>query len=311
MASYEEKDWEELAQMSAIANFDILELNLSCNHGMPDKGMGRACSDVPEVVEDIVRWVKRHFKAPVFVKLSPNSTITEQIAEATMRAGGAGVTATNTMYSFMDPEPDMNPYPGVGPKKETFFGGACGSVLRPIALRVATNIAADPSLNHVEMMATGGIINAQHALAYAKFGRCSVFQIASAVQEQDFSIIQDLNTGLRALLYLTKRDDLIKKGWKGQSPPVHAVQQIRNIKNNFNLWGEGEKPTKVNIKDVPTLKDVRGKGASHIEHITSMSKEQKFPVISDDLCVNCGKCYMTCLDSGYQAITFDSKTHKP
>jgi dihydropyrimidine dehydrogenase (NADP+) len=76
MAAYNEKDWEDLAKMSAIANFDILELNLSCNHGMPDKGMGRACSDVPEVVEEIVIWVRRHFKKPVFVKLSPNSTIT-------------------------------------------------------------------------------------------------------------------------------------------------------------------------------------------------------------------------------------------
>jgi dihydroorotate dehydrogenase len=37
--------------MSATSAFDILELNLSCNHGMPGKGMGRACSDVPEVVE--------------------------------------------------------------------------------------------------------------------------------------------------------------------------------------------------------------------------------------------------------------------
>lgn len=42
-----------------------------------------------------------------------------------------------------------------------------------------------------------------------------------------------------------------------------------------------------------------------------MSTQQKFPVVSDDLCVNCGKCFMTCLDSGYQAITFNSKTHKP
>ena len=49
-------------------------------------------------------------------------------------------------------------------------------------------------------MATGGIINAQHALSYAKYGRCSVFQIASAVQEQDFGIIEDLNSGLRAAL---------------------------------------------------------------------------------------------------------------
>lgn len=51
MASQKQEDWEELAKLSASSSFDILELNLSCNHGMPEKGMGRACSDVPEVVE--------------------------------------------------------------------------------------------------------------------------------------------------------------------------------------------------------------------------------------------------------------------
>ena len=86
------------------------------------------------------------------------------------------------------------------------------------------------------MMATGGIINAQHALSYAKFGRCSVFQIASAVQEQDFGIISDLDSGLRALLYLMKRPDLMKKGWKGQSPPIHSMQKLKKFKNNFDLW---------------------------------------------------------------------------
>lgn len=29
------------------------------------------------------------------------------------------------------------------------------------------------------------------------------------------------------------------------------------------------------------------------------------------MCINCGKCYMTCNDSGYQAIKFDEKTHLP
>jgi hypothetical protein len=96
-------------------------------------------------------------------------------------------------------------------------------------------------------MATGGIINSQHALAYAKFGRCAVFQIASAVQEQDYSIIQDLNSGLRALLYLTKREDLIKQGWKGQSPPVNKMQTLKKFKNNFDLWGPEQKPKSVNI----------------------------------------------------------------
>jgi len=29
------------------------------------------------------------------------------------------------------------------------------------------------------------------------------------------------------------------------------------------------------------------------------------------MCINCGKCYMTCADSGYQAIEFDKDTHIP
>ncbi len=29
------------------------------------------------------------------------------------------------------------------------------------------------------------------------------------------------------------------------------------------------------------------------------------------MCINCGKCYMACNDSGYQAIEFDPKTHLP
>lgn len=34
-------------------------------------------------------------------------------------------------------------------------------------------------------------------------------------------------------------------------------------------------------------------------------------LIDDDMCINCGKCYMTCNDSGYQAIEFDPETHIP
>lgn len=248
MAAHKQADWEELAALAATSSFDILELNLSCNHGMPDKGMGRACSDVPEVVEEIVGWVRKHYKKPVFVKLSPNSTITEQITQSVLKAGGKGVSATNTMFSFMDPDMSNDPYPAVGPNKETSFGGACGSILRPIALRVATNLANNPHLKDAELMATGGIITAQHALAYAKFGRCSVFQIASAVQEQDFSIIQDLNNGLKAALYLMKRDDLRQKGWKGQSPPTQKSQTLKKFINNFEFWKQGEKPNEVNIK---------------------------------------------------------------
>ena len=34
-------------------HFDLLELNLSCPHGMTELGMGRACGENPEVVKEI------------------------------------------------------------------------------------------------------------------------------------------------------------------------------------------------------------------------------------------------------------------
>ena len=34
-------------------------------------------------------------------------------------------------------------------------------------------------------------------------------------------------------------------------------------------------------------------------------------LIDPEMCINCGKCYMTCNDTGYQAIEFDAETHLP
>ncbi len=41
------------------------------------------------------------------------------------------------------------------------------------------------------------------------------------------------------------------------------------------------------------------------------AEEHVVALVNDDKCINCGKCYMTCADSGYQAITFDPVTHIP
>jgi hypothetical protein len=46
MCSYNEGDWTELARMAAAAGADALELNLSCPHGMGERGMGLACGQV-------------------------------------------------------------------------------------------------------------------------------------------------------------------------------------------------------------------------------------------------------------------------
>lgn len=50
MCSYNMKDWTELAQMSEKAGADALELNLSCPHGMGERGMGLACGQVWKII---------------------------------------------------------------------------------------------------------------------------------------------------------------------------------------------------------------------------------------------------------------------
>ena len=53
MAGFNKEDWIELVTMSNEAPFDAYELNLSCPHGMNEKGMGRACGEDPVIVKQI------------------------------------------------------------------------------------------------------------------------------------------------------------------------------------------------------------------------------------------------------------------
>ena len=60
------------------------------------------------------------------------------------------------------------------------------------------------------------------------------------------------------------------------------------------------------------LQNMIGKALSRIGAYNDLDNtEQAVAIIDEDMCINCGKCYMTCNDSGYQAITFDPITHLP
>ena len=43
----------------------------------------------------------------------------------------------------------------------------------------------------------------------------------------------------------------------------------------------------------------------------SAYRQHVIALIDPEMCINCGKCYMTCNDTGYQAIEFDAETHIP
>lgn len=131
MCGYSEADWTELASRCEAAGADMLELNLSCPHGMVDKhpsctvskdymsrcryarlsaltmqlrcvgmgerGMGLACGQDPELVLNICKWVRKAVSIPFFAKLTPNVTDITDIALAARNGGADGVTAINTV----------------------------------------------------------------------------------------------------------------------------------------------------------------------------------------------------------------------
>ena len=64
--------------------------------------------------------------------------------------------------------------------------------------------------------------------------------------------------------------------------------------------------------DVPSVGDQTGRVLPRITDFMKLDgSAQAVALVDEELCINCGKCYMTCNDSGYQAIKFDSETHLP
>ncbi|XP_055886857.1 dihydropyrimidine dehydrogenase [NADP(+)]-like [Biomphalaria glabrata] len=340
MCAYIEEDWVELAKMAEAAGADALELNLSCPHGMGERGMGLACGQKPELVRDICSWVRKAVNIPFFAKLTPNVTNIVDIATAAYEGKADGVTATNTVSGLMGLKSDGSPWPHVGKQKRTTYGGVSGNAIRPIALRAVSSIAI--SLPGFPILATGGIDSAEVGLQFIQAG-ASVLQVCSAIHNQDYTVIEDYILGLKTLLYLKSIGHF--SSWDGQSPPTIKHQKgkpvlkvadlvgkplpsfgpyqkqreaiIAGLKKKLDLLEDDQKPPPLRPalspeQPVPRVVDLIGKA---VDKITSYSEldntDQVIALIDEDMCINCGKCYMTCNDSGYQAISFDSETHLP
>ncbi len=109
-----------------------------------------------------------------------------------------------------------------------------GNAIRPIALKAVSAIAR--ALPGFPILATGGIDSADAGLQFIHVG-ASALQVCSAVQNQDFTVIQDYITGLKALLYLKSRGDLAD--WDGQSPPTPRHQLGKEVPKISELVGKG------------------------------------------------------------------------
>lgn len=87
----------------------------------------------------------------------------------------------------------------MGVEKKTTYGGMSGNAVRPMALRAVSAIAK--ALPGFPILATGGIDSGDVTFQFLQAG-ASVMQVSSAIQNQDFTVVDDYITALKTLLYL-------------------------------------------------------------------------------------------------------------
>ncbi len=202
MAPVVKEEWQKLVKTFNHSEIDAFELNFSCPHGMPEKGIGMAIGTHPEISAMITNWVKEVAKKPVFVKLSPNVSNIVEIAKAVEEAGADGLSAINTVQSIMGVDLDtFEPLPNVNGK--TTFGGYSGMAVKPIGLRCVAQIRQHSDL---PILGIGGISTWQDAAEYMAVG-ADVVQVCTEVMVNGYGVIGAMKKGFL--------DYLERKGFNG------------------------------------------------------------------------------------------------
>lgn len=195
MAPVVKEEWQNLVRTFNDSGIDAFELNFSCPHGMPEKGVGMAIGTSREISSMITKWVKEVAQKPVFVKLSPNVTNIAEIARVVEAAGADGLAAINTVQSLMGVDLDtFEPMPNVN--GQSTYGGYSGISVKPIGLRCVAQIRQNSGL---PILGIGGISNWHDAAEYMTVG-ADVVQVCTEVMVNGYGIIKSMTQGMLGYL---------------------------------------------------------------------------------------------------------------
>lgn len=178
--------WVELAMSSQEAGADLLELNFSCPHGYPERGMGAAIGQHADLAAEITGWLKAEprLTIPLLPKLTATVTDISHIGESVAAAGADALVAINTIPSVMGFDLDtLEPRPSIG--GYSTHGGYSGPGIKPIALRCLHELATRPGL---PVMASGGISSGHDAIEFMLMGAPAV-QVCTAVMIEGYGIV--------------------------------------------------------------------------------------------------------------------------
>lgn len=197
MEEYRRAAWHEVVERMQRAGADAIELNMSCPHGLPERRMGSAMGQSPEVLREVCGWVREVARVPVCAKMTPNVTSMVDVAVAAVEGGCHGISAINTVLSVMGIDLDtLRPVPTV--EGMTTPGGYSGRAVKPIALRMAMEIARAVG-GRASLSAIGGVESGGDAAEFVLLGASTV-QVCTGVMVHGYGLVRELERGLRAFM---------------------------------------------------------------------------------------------------------------
>ncbi len=281
MVPYDEGAWKEILEKVEATNADGVELNFGCPHGMAERGMGSAVGQVPEYVEQITRWVKKHYARPCIVKLTPNITNILGPAEAAMRGGADAVSLINTINSItsvnldaMCPEPMID---GMGT-----HGGYCGPAVKPIAMNMVAEIARNPDTAGLPISGIGGVTTWRDAVEFMALGAGNV-QVCTAAMTYGFKVVQEMISGLSQ--WMDEKGHRSTADFVGMAVPKVTDWQYLNL----------DYVTKAEIDQEACIKCGRCFAACEdTSHQAIEMSEDRVFTVKDEECVACNLCVNVC-----------------
>ncbi|GAA0787066.1 NAD-dependent dihydropyrimidine dehydrogenase subunit PreA [Roseibium denhamense] len=283
MVPCEEQNWIDILKAVEDTEADGVELNFGCPHGMSERGMGSAVGQVPEYIEMVTRWVKKHSRMPCIVKLTPNITDIRKPAQAAKAGGADAVSLINTINSIVSVDLDaMSPAPMVDGKGA--HGGYCGPAVKPIALNMVAEIARDPETHGLPISGIGGVTTWRDAAEFMALGAGSV-QVCTAAMTYGFKVVEDMIEGLSDWMDqkgYTSVDQIVGRAVPNASDWQHLnLNYIAKAKINQDLCIECGRC------------HIACEDTSHQAITNMVDGVRKFEVI-DEECVGCNLCVNVC-----------------
>lgn len=237
MEEYRREAWHEIVRRVQETGVDGFELNLSCPHGLPERKMGMAMGENPDLVREVCGWVKEVATLPVWAKMTPNVGHVTEPAGAALSAGVDGISAINTILSIVGIDlRTLRPMPTV--EGYAVAGGYSGQAVRPIALRQVMEIAR--AFPGVTISGMGGIETGGDAAQFFLVGASTV-QVCTGAMLRGYEIIAELKAELLRFMVDHEFTDL--RQFIGKSLPYFSThadlvsrQKLAKANRDADTW---------------------------------------------------------------------------